>query len=89
MCSYKPPEKKLDSFAIKTDTAESEVEPEKVDLSWREKQDLKLRKNRAYTTIYQSLNLEFQPLISGTKHRDKVWKILHDHFESTTRARVI
>lgn len=49
----------------------------------------KLRKDRAYTLIYLSLSNEFKPLIANATDGAKAWKILSDHFELTTRARVI
>ena len=57
--------------------------------TWKECEDLKLRKDRAYTIIYQSLSKEFRPLISSTTDEAVAWKILSDHFEPTTRARII
>ncbi|GBM89786.1 hypothetical protein AVEN_163670-1 [Araneus ventricosus] len=39
----------------------SEVASAKQVLSWREEYDLKLRKDRSYTLIYQSLGPEFKP----------------------------
>ena len=35
-------------------------------LTWKEHEDLKLRKFRAYTIIYQSLSKVYKPLISST-----------------------
>lgn len=67
--------------------SKSEKPDSKSDLTWRKKQDLKLRRNRAYTTIYQSLSSEFKPLIYSTTKGIKAWKILHDHFKPITRAR--
>ena len=58
-------------------------------LTWREREDLRLRKDRAYTIIYQSLSKEYRPLISSTTDGAVAWKILSDHFEPTTRARII
>ncbi|GFW27379.1 uncharacterized protein TNCV_590731 [Trichonephila clavipes] len=46
---------------------EEERSPEEeAKLSWRDRSDLKLRKDRAFTLIYQSVSKEFKPLISGT-----------------------
>ncbi|GBN65093.1 Retrovirus-related Pol polyprotein from transposon TNT 1-94 [Araneus ventricosus] len=67
----------------------SEVASAKQVLSWREEYDLKLRKDRSYTLIYQSLGPEFKPLISQTTDGAEAWRILKKHFEPTTRARVI
>lgn len=86
--SDKPVDKKQDSVSSKMDTAMPEVETEKVDFTWRENQDLTLKKkNRAYTIIYESLI--FQPLISSATDGARAWKILHDHFVLTTHAWVI
>ncbi|GFQ64620.1 uncharacterized protein TNCT_189211 [Trichonephila clavata] len=58
-------------------------------LSWRDRCDLKLRKDRAFTLIYQNISNEFKPLISGTTDGAEAWKILQEHFEPNTRARKI
>ncbi|GFT44903.1 retrovirus-related Pol polyprotein from transposon TNT 1-94 [Trichonephila clavipes] len=58
-------------------------------LSWKDRSDLKLRKDRAFTLIYQSVSNEFKPLISSTTEGAEEWKILREHFEPTTRARII
>ncbi|GBN48107.1 hypothetical protein AVEN_204065-1 [Araneus ventricosus] len=65
----------------------SEVASGKQILSWREEYDLKLRKDRSL--VYQSLSPEFKPLISQTTDDAEAWRILKNHFEPTTRARVI
>ncbi|GBL76600.1 hypothetical protein AVEN_53321-1 [Araneus ventricosus] len=67
----------------------SEVASGKQVLSWREEYDLKLRKNRFYTLVYQALSPKFKPLISQTTDSAEAWRILKNHFEPTTRARVI
>ncbi|GBN81503.1 hypothetical protein AVEN_39289-1 [Araneus ventricosus] len=67
----------------------SDVASGKQVLSWREEYDLKLRKDRSYTLVYQSLRPEFKPLISQTTDVAEAWRILKNHFEPTTRARVI
>ncbi|GBN10262.1 hypothetical protein AVEN_153174-1 [Araneus ventricosus] len=73
-----------------SETAEtSEVASGKQVISWREEYDLKLRKDRSYTLVYQALSPEFKPLISQTTDGAKAWRILKNHFEPTTRARVI
>lgn len=74
-------------FVNPTDGKEEKVDQTK--LSWREQQDYKLRKDRSYTVIYQSLSPEFRPLIASATDGKDAWKILCDHFEPTTRARVI
>ncbi|GBM24400.1 hypothetical protein AVEN_167629-1 [Araneus ventricosus] len=56
-----------DSKTKVSETAEtSEVSSKKQVLSWREEYDLKLRKDRSYTLVYQALSPEFKPLISQT-----------------------
>ncbi|GBM12850.1 hypothetical protein AVEN_114940-1 [Araneus ventricosus] len=67
----------------------SEVTSRKQVLSWREKYDLKLRKDLSYTLVYQSLSPEFKPLISQTTDDAEAWRILKNHFELTTRVRAI
>ncbi|GBN74377.1 hypothetical protein AVEN_73752-1 [Araneus ventricosus] len=66
----------------------SKVASAKQVLSWREEYNLKLRKDRSYTLIYQSLSPEFKPLISQTTDGAEAWRILKKHFEPTTRARI-
>ncbi len=78
------------TIAAKRDTTDDETGTSaEGSLSWREKQELKLRKTRAYTLIYQSLSSELKPLISSTTDGAVAWKTLVDYFEPTTRARVI
>lgn len=48
-----------------------------------------MRRNRAYTIIYQSQSSEFKPLFSSTTNGAKEWQILHEYFEPKTRARKI
>lgn len=84
----KPDEGKVDKSLTKTKETAPGVTV-KDELTWKEKQNIKLRKNCAYTIIYQSLSSEFRPLILSTTDGAKAWKILHDHFEPATRARVI
>ncbi|GBM44945.1 hypothetical protein AVEN_126365-1 [Araneus ventricosus] len=85
-----PAETSEDSKTRVPGTSErSEVASAKQVLSWREEYDLKLRKDRSYTLIYQSLGPEFKPLISQTTDGAEAWRILKKHFEPTTRARVI
>ncbi|GFQ76212.1 uncharacterized protein TNCT_392211 [Trichonephila clavata] len=62
---------------------------EEAKLSWRDRCDLKLRKDRAFTLIYLNISNEFKSLISGTTDGAEAWKILQEHFEPNTRARKI
>lgn len=55
----------------------------------KETTDVNLRKIRAYTIIYQHVSPELRPLISATTDGKIAWNILHEHFEPSTRARVI
>lgn len=74
----------IDKPPAKTkETAAGVTKPEKEKLPWREKQDLKLRRNQDYTSIYQSLSSQCKSLISITTDGAMTWQILHDHFEST------
>ncbi|GFT84840.1 uncharacterized protein TNCV_2768141 [Trichonephila clavipes] len=68
---------------------EEERSPEEeAKLSWRDRSNLKLRKDRAFTLIYQRVSNEFKPLISGATDGVEAWIILQEHFEPTTRARI-
>ncbi|GFS86081.1 uncharacterized protein TNCV_1583301 [Trichonephila clavipes] len=55
----------------------------------REKLDLQLRKDRCYTLIYTNISSDLKNLIAETTDGVAAWKILKDHFEPVTRARVI
>ena len=70
-------------------TSSAIVKPDDLKLTWKELNDIQLRKDRAYTLIYQSLSSEYRPLISETTDGRVAWTILKSHFEPTTRARVI
>ncbi|GFQ63961.1 uncharacterized protein TNCT_558861 [Trichonephila clavata] len=61
---------------IEKEESNPEVEAK---LSWRDRCDLKLRKDRAFTLIYQNISNEFKPLISGTTDGAEAWKILQEH----------
>lgn len=67
-------------------SAEQEIIPE---LTWREKCERQLRRDRAYTLIYQNISDEYKPMISSTTDGAEAWIILKHHFEPTTRARII
>ena len=64
-----------------------EVTEEK--LTSRECEDLKFRKDIAYTIIYQSLSKEYKPLISSIADGAVTWTILSEHFELIKRVRII
>ncbi|GFX60769.1 retrovirus-related Pol polyprotein from transposon TNT 1-94 [Trichonephila clavipes] len=55
----------------------------------RKKLDLQLRKDRCYTLIYTNISSDLKNLITETTDGVAAWKILKDHFEPVTRARVI
>ncbi|GFS56685.1 uncharacterized protein TNIN_84931 [Trichonephila inaurata madagascariensis] len=63
-------------------------EPDEV-ATYKEKLDLQLRKDRCYTSIYAKVSLDLKNLITETTDGVVAWKILKDHFEPVTRARVI
>ncbi|GFX38700.1 retrovirus-related Pol polyprotein from transposon TNT 1-94 [Trichonephila clavipes] len=55
----------------------------------KKKLDLQLRKDRCYTLIYTNISSDLKNLITKTTDGVAAWKILKDHFEPVTRARVI
>ncbi|GFX97790.1 retrovirus-related Pol polyprotein from transposon TNT 1-94 [Trichonephila clavipes] len=68
-----------------------QTKPEKSDeeATYKEKLDLQLRKDRCYTLIYTNISSDLKNLITETTDGVAAWKILKDHFEPVTRARVI
>lgn len=56
--------------------------------SAKERRDYQRRKNKAYTTIYLSIEERLRPLIGETKDGKEAWEILRDNFEPSTRARL-
>ncbi|GFY44044.1 uncharacterized protein TNIN_445571 [Trichonephila inaurata madagascariensis] len=68
-----------------------QTKPEEPDegATYKEKLDLQLRKDRCYTLIYANISLDLKNLITETTDGVVAWKILKDHFEPVTRARVI
>ncbi|GBO12435.1 hypothetical protein AVEN_170856-1 [Araneus ventricosus] len=71
-------------FILKTEPVDSDVGS-----TCKEKYDFQLRKDRTFTLIYTNINPELKSLISDTTDGAVAWKILKDHFEPMTRARVI
>ncbi|GBM50230.1 hypothetical protein AVEN_134796-1 [Araneus ventricosus] len=71
-------------FIIKTEPADPDVGS-----TYKEKYDFQLRKDRTFTLIYTNISPELKSLISDTTVGAIAWKILKDHFEPMTRARVI
>ncbi|GFU17405.1 retrovirus-related Pol polyprotein from transposon TNT 1-94 [Trichonephila clavipes] len=68
-----------------------QAKPEQSDeeATYKEKLDLQLRKDRCYTLIYTNISSDLKNLIMGTTDGVAAWKILKDHFEPVTRARII
>ncbi|GFX21073.1 retrovirus-related Pol polyprotein from transposon TNT 1-94 [Trichonephila clavipes] len=68
-----------------------QTKPEQPDeeATYKEKLDLQLRKDRCYTLIYTNISSDLKNLITETTDGVAAWKILKDHFEPFTRARVI
>ncbi|GFS88822.1 retrovirus-related Pol polyprotein from transposon TNT 1-94 [Trichonephila clavipes] len=68
-----------------------QTKPEQLDeeATYKEKLDLQLRKDRCYTLIYTNISSDLKNLITETTDGVAAWKILKDHFEPVTRARVI
>ncbi|GFV08631.1 retrovirus-related Pol polyprotein from transposon TNT 1-94 [Trichonephila clavipes] len=68
-----------------------QTKPEQTDedATYKEKLDLQLRKDRCYTLIYTNISSDLKNLITETTDGVAAWKILKDHFEPVTRARVI
>ncbi|GFY17666.1 retrovirus-related Pol polyprotein from transposon TNT 1-94 [Trichonephila clavipes] len=68
-----------------------QTKPEQPDeeATYKEKLDLQLRKDRCYTLIYTNISSDLKNLITETTDGVAAWKILKDHFEPVTKARVI
>ncbi|GFY15908.1 retrovirus-related Pol polyprotein from transposon TNT 1-94 [Trichonephila clavipes] len=68
-----------------------QTKPEQPDeeATYKEKLDLQLRKDRCYTLIYTNISSDLKNLITETTDGVTAWKILKDHFEPVTKARVI
>ncbi|GFX65293.1 retrovirus-related Pol polyprotein from transposon TNT 1-94 [Trichonephila clavipes] len=68
-----------------------QTKPEQPDeeATYKEILDLQLRKDRCYTLIYTNISSDLKNLITETTDGVAAWKILKDHFEPVTRARVI
>ncbi|GFT99069.1 retrovirus-related Pol polyprotein from transposon TNT 1-94 [Trichonephila clavipes] len=71
-------------FIIQTKTEQPDEEA-----TYKEKLDLQLRKDRCYTLIYTNISSDLKNLITETTDGVAAWKILKDHFEPVTKARVI
>ncbi|GFV34121.1 uncharacterized protein TNCV_3630861 [Trichonephila clavipes] len=67
-----------------------QTKPEQPDeeATYKEKLDLQLRKDRCYTLIYTNISSDLKNLITETTDGVAAWKILKDHFEPVTRARL-
>ncbi|GFT41319.1 retrovirus-related Pol polyprotein from transposon TNT 1-94 [Trichonephila clavipes] len=68
-----------------------QTKPEQPDeeATYKEKLDLQLRKDRCYTLIYTNISSDLKNLITETTDGVAAWKILKDHFEPVTRARLM
>ncbi|GFY22494.1 retrovirus-related Pol polyprotein from transposon TNT 1-94 [Trichonephila clavipes] len=68
-----------------------QTKPEQPDeeATYKEKLDLQLRKDRCYTLIYTNISSDLKNLITETTDGVTTWKILKDHFEPVTKAKVI
>ncbi|GFT67869.1 retrovirus-related Pol polyprotein from transposon RE1 [Trichonephila clavipes] len=68
-----------------------QTKPEQPDeeATYREKLDLQLRKDGCYTLIYTNISSDLKNLITETTDGVAAWKILKDHFEPVTKARII
>ncbi|GFW17058.1 retrovirus-related Pol polyprotein from transposon TNT 1-94 [Trichonephila clavipes] len=68
-----------------------QTKPEQPDeeATYKEKLDLQLRKDRCYTLIYTNISSDLKNLITETTDGVAACKILKDHFEPVTIARVI
>ncbi|GFW18234.1 copia protein [Trichonephila clavipes] len=55
----------------------------------KEKRNFESRWDRAYSTIYLSIEKEYRNFISDTCDPTVAWKKLQDHFQPHTRARII
>ncbi|GFS51352.1 retrovirus-related Pol polyprotein from transposon RE1 [Trichonephila clavipes] len=68
-----------------------QTKPEQPDeeATYKEILDLQLRKDRCYTLIYTNISSDLKNLITETTDGVAAWKILKDHFEPVTKARVI
>ncbi|GFX20746.1 retrovirus-related Pol polyprotein from transposon TNT 1-94 [Trichonephila clavipes] len=71
-------------FIIQTKSEQPDEEA-----TYKEKLDLQLRKDRCYTLIYTNISSDLKNLITETIDGVAAWKILKDHFEPVTKARVI
>ncbi|GFU33301.1 retrovirus-related Pol polyprotein from transposon TNT 1-94 [Trichonephila clavipes] len=68
-----------------------QTKPEQPDeeATYKGKLDLQLRKDRCYTLISTNISSDLKNMITETTDGVAAWKILKDHFEPVTRARVI
>ncbi|GFX18209.1 retrovirus-related Pol polyprotein from transposon TNT 1-94 [Trichonephila clavipes] len=68
-----------------------QTKPEQPDeeATYKEKLDLQLRKDRCYTLIYTNISSDLKNLITESTDGVAAWKIIKDHFEPVTKARVI
>lgn len=79
----------LPSTPIKTGEKWSEVDPVLDKAYQKQVKDYNLRRDRAYSTLYLSIEKELRPLISETDDPVKAYEILQIHFRPDSRARTI
>ncbi|GFV41373.1 retrovirus-related Pol polyprotein from transposon TNT 1-94 [Trichonephila clavipes] len=68
---------------------QTKLEQPDEEATYKEKLDLQLRKDRCYALIYTNISSDLKNLITETTDGVAAWKILKDHFEPVTKARVI
>nr|XP_042899184.1 uncharacterized protein LOC110282258 [Parasteatoda tepidariorum] len=62
--------------------------PLPTDATDRDLRSYEMRKARSYSTIFQGIDEQFQPLIADTEDGKTAWTILKENFEPTSRARL-
>lgn len=65
-----------------------ETAPYPAEAEERDKRAYRWRKARAYTTIFQGVEQQFQSLISSIEDGKDAWEILKKNFEPSSRARL-
>ena len=75
---------------VKADASDVPGSDPAFDKAYRKQlKDFNLRKDRAYSTIYLSIEKEIRPLISETDDPVKAFELLQFHFRPDSRARII
>ncbi|GFW80674.1 retrovirus-related Pol polyprotein from transposon RE1 [Trichonephila clavipes] len=68
---------------------QTKLEQPDEEATYKEKLDLQLSKDRCYTLIYTNISSDLKNLITEKTDGVAAWKILKDHFEPVTKARII